>query len=325
LVKFIYAKASEDACVNVYPIGAVSKGQKGEELAEIGDMKAEGAVAISDDGKPVSSPVLMRRALEYANMFNCLVISHCEDLSLVAEGSMNEGAVSTRLGLKGIPCAAEEVQAARDVIIAGEMGARLHLAHLSTAGSVEILRQAKKNGIKVTAETCPHYFSLTEEAVDGFNTNAKMSPPLRTQKDVEAIIEGLADGTIDAIATDHAPHHVDEKDVEFAYAANGIVGLETALALGVTHLVKTNRLTLLQLIEKMSKNPAEILGLEKGKIKEGQAADLVIFDIDTPYTVKAEEFETKSKNSPYIGCELYGKVEYTLVNGNVVVENGKLI
>jgi len=325
LVKFIYAKASEDACVNVYPIGAVSKGQKGEELAEIGDMKAEGAVAISDDGKPVSSPVLMRRALEYANMFNCLVISHCEDLSLVAEGSMNEGAVSTRLGLKGIPCAAEEVQAARDVIIAGEMGARLHLAHLSTAGSVEILRQAKKNGINVTAETCPHYFSLTEEAVDGFNTNAKMNPPLRTQKDVEAIIEGLADGTIDAIATDHAPHHVDEKDVEFAYAANGIVGLETALALGVTHLVKTNRLTLLQLIEKMSKNPAEILGLEKGKIKEGQAADLVIFDIDTPYTVKAEEFETKSKNSPYIGCELYGKVEYTLVNGNVVVENGKLI
>ncbi len=325
LVKFIYAKAAEDACVNVYPIGAVSKGQKGEELAEIGDMKAEGAVAVSDDGKPVSSPVLMRRALEYANMFNCLVISHCEDLSLVAEGSMNEGAVSTRLGLKGIPCAAEEVQAARDVIIAGEMGARLHLAHLSTAGSVEILRQAKKNGINVTAETCPHYFSLTEEAVDGFNTNAKMNPPLRTQKDVEAIIEGLADGTIDAIATDHAPHHVDEKDVEFAYAANGIVGLETALALGVTHLVKTNRLTLLQLIEKMSKNPADILGLDKGRIAKGQAADLVIFDIDSPYTVKTEEFETKSKNSPYIGCELYGKVDYTLVNGKIIVENGKLI
>ncbi|MBE7009859.1 MAG: dihydroorotase [Ruminococcaceae bacterium] len=325
LVTFVRSKAAETASVNVFPIGAVSKGQKGEELAEIGDMKDAGAVAISDDGKPVSSPVLMRRALEYANMFNCLVISHCEDMSLVAEGSMNEGAVATRLGLKGIPCAAEEVQVARDIIIAGEMGARLHLAHLSTAGSIEILRQAKAKGISVTAETCPHYFTLTDEAVDGFDTNAKMNPPLRSAQDVEAIIEGLADGTIDAIATDHAPHHVDEKDVEFAAASNGIIGLETALSLGITYLVKTNRISLMKLIELMSKNPSDILGIGKGSIAKGQAADLVVFDMETPYTVKAEDFASKSKNSPYIGHTLYGKVAYTVVNGKPVVVNGELV
>ncbi|MBE7022523.1 MAG: dihydroorotase [Ruminococcaceae bacterium] len=325
LIKFIYAQAAEKGCINVFPIGSISKGQKGEELAEIGDMKSEGAVAVSDDGRPVESPMLMRRALEYADMFDTLVISHCEDLSLVGGGSMNEGAVSTRLGLKGIPKAAEEVQVARDVILAGETGARLHLAHISTAGSVEIVRRAKAQGFPVTAETCPHYFTLTEEAVDGFNTNAKMNPPLRSAEDVEAIICGLADGTIDAIATDHAPHHVDEKNLEFATAANGIIGLETALALGVTYLVRTNRLTLSALIQKMTQNPAGILGITKGRLQEGQDADLVVFDITTPYTVKAEDFASKSKNSPYIGCELYGKVDYTLVGGDIVVEHGELL
>jgi len=325
LITFIYARTAETGCINVLPIGAISKGQKGEELAEIGEMKAEGAIAISDDGRPVSNPVLMRRALEYADMFDCLVISHCEDLSLVAGGSMNEGAVSTRLGLKGIPRSAEEVQVARDTILAGETGARLHLAHISTAGSVEIVRQAKAKGFPVTAETCPHYFTLTEEAVDGFNTNAKMNPPLRSAEDVEAIIEGLMDGTIDAIATDHAPHHVDEKNVEFGFAANGIVGVETALALGITYLVKENRLSLMELLEKMTLNPAAILGISKGAIAEGNIADVIVFDIDTPYTVKAEDFASKSKNSPYVGYELYGKVDYTLVGGKVVIEHGEFI
>lgn len=325
LIKFIYAQTAEKGSVNVFPIGAVSKGQKGEELAEIGDMTAEGAVAISDDGRPVANPMLMRRALEYANMFGTLVISHCEDLSLVGGGSMNEGTVSTRLGLKGIPCAAEEVQVARDVILAGETGARLHLAHISTKGSVEIVRRAKEAGIPVTAETCPHYFTLTEEAVDGFNTNAKMNPPLRRAEDVEAIIKGLADGTIDAIATDHAPHHIDEKNVEFAVAANGIIGLETALALGVTYLVRTNRLSLNELLEKMTQNPAEILSISKGSLAEGQDADVVIFDTEKAYTFTAEDIASKSKNSPYIGHELYGKVEYTIVSGKIIVQDGALI
>ena len=320
LVEFVKNKAAKEGCVNVYPIGAVSKGQKGEQLAEIGDMKEAGAVAVSDDGRPVSNPVLMRHAMEYADMFGMLVISHCEDLNLVAGGSMNEGFVSTRLGLKGIPNAAEEVQIARDVILAKETGKRLHIAHVSTAGGVEIIRQAKKQGIRVTAETCPHYFTLTDEAVEGFDTNAKMNPPLRTQKDVDAVIEGLCDGTLDAIATDHAPHHRDEKEVEFAVAANGIVGLETALCLGVTHLVRKKYLTLSELLAKMTCNPADILSLNKGKLEEKADADIVIFSDDEAYTVDKETFASKSKNTPYHGWEVYGRVECTIVGGKVVYE-----
>ena len=320
LIEFVKNKAEKVGCVNVYPIGAVSKGQKGEQLAEIGDMKEAGAVAVSDDGRPVSNPELMRRAMEYADMFDMLVISHCEDLFLVAGGSMNEGIVSTRLGLKGIPNAAEEVQIARDIIIAKETGKRLHIAHVSTAGGVEIVRQAKKHGICVTAETCPHYFTLTEEAVEGFDTNAKMNPPLRTQADVDAVIAGLADGTLDAIATDHAPHHRDEKEVEFAVAANGIVGLETALCLGVTHLVKKNHLTLSELLAKMTVNPANILCLDKGQLAEGKDADIVIFSDDEAYTVNKETFASKSKNTPYDGWEVFGKVSCTIVGGKVVFE-----
>lgn len=320
LVEFVKNKAAKEGCVNVYPIGAVSKGQKGEQLAEIGDMKEAGAVAVSDDGRPVSNPVLMRHAMEYADMFGMLVISHCEDLNLVAGGSMNEGFVSTRLGLKGIPNAAEEVQIARDVILAKETGKRLHIAHVSTAGGVEIIRQAKKQGIRVTAETCPHYFTLTDEAVEGFDTNAKMNPPLRTQKDVDAVIEGLCDGTLDAIATDHAPHHRDEKEVEFAVAANGIVGLETALCLGITHLVRKKYLTLSELLAKMTCNPADILSLNKGKLEEKADADIVIFSDDEAYTVDKETFASKSKNTPYHGWEVYGRVECTIVGGKVVYE-----
>jgi len=320
LIEYVKNKAAQVGSVNVYPVGAVSKGQKGEQLAEIGDMKEAGAVAISDDGRPVSNPELMRHAMEYADMFNMLVISHCEDLSLVAGGSMNEGIVSTRLGLKGIPNAAEEVQIARDIILAKETGKRIHIAHVSTAGGVEIIRQAKKQGILVTAETCPHYFTLTEEAVEGFNTNAKMNPPLRTQKDVDAIIAGLCDGTLDAIVTDHAPHHRDEKEVEFAVAANGIVGLETSLCLGITYLVKKNLLTLSELLAKMSCNPANILGLNKGKLEEQADADIVIFSMDELYTVDKETFASKSKNTPYHGWEVYGRVDCTICGGKVVYE-----
>ncbi len=323
LIEFVKNKAEKEGSVHVWPIGAISKGQKGEQLAEIGDMRAAGAVAVSDDGHPVSNPELMRRALEYADMFNTLVISHCEELSL-AGGFMNEGPVATRLGLKGIPNAAEEVQLARDVIIAGELKKRIHIAHVSTEGSVEIVRQAKRRGIRVTAETCPHYFTLTEDAVEGFNTNAKMNPPLRTAKDVEAIIAGLADGTIDAIATDHAPHHEDEKDVEFAAALNGIVGLETALPLGITYLVKENKLSLLDLLKHMTSLPADILGIKKGRLAVNEDADIVIFDIETPYEVDTKSFASKSKNSPYHGYQLYGKVAYTLVDGKIVVKEGKL-
>lgn len=319
LIEFVKNKAAKEGSVNVYPIGAVSQGQKGELLAEIGDMKEAGAIAVSDDGRPVSNPVLMRHAMEYADMFDMLVISHCEDLNLVAGGSMNEGLVSTRLGLKGIPNAAEEVQIARDVILAKETGKRLHVAHVSTAGGVEIIRQAKKQGIRVTAETCPHYFTLTDEAVEGFDTNAKMNPPLRAQKDVDAIIAGLCDGTLDAIATDHAPHHRDEKDVEFAVAANGIVGLETSLALGVTYLVHTGHLTMAELLAKMTCNPADILKLNKGRLEENQDADIVIF-ADEAYTVDKETFASKSKNTPYHGWEVFGRVDCTICGGKVVYE-----
>jgi len=318
MIEFVKSKAAAVGHVHVWPIGAVSKGLAGEQLAEIGDMREAGAVAVSDDGRPVANPELMRRALEYADMFDTLVISHCEDLSL-ANGAMNEGAVSTRLGLKGIPNAAEEVQVARDVIIAGELGKRIHIAHVSTAGSVEIIRQAKARGIRVTAETCPHYFTLTEEAVEGYDTNAKMNPPLRTEKDLLAVIAGLADGTIDVIATDHAPHHEDEKNVEFAVALNGIVGFETALGLGITYLVKKDKLTLQELLQKMTCMPAKILGIEKGQLMEGAAADIVIFDMEHPYRVNVSSFASKSKNSPYNGYELYGKVEYTLADGKVVI------
>ncbi|MBE7035497.1 MAG: dihydroorotase [Ruminococcaceae bacterium] len=317
LISFVKNRAKEVGSVNVWPIGAISKGLAGEQLAEIGDMRAAGAVAISDDGKPVSSPELMRRALEYSDMFDTLVISHCEELSL-ANGYMNEGAVATRLGLKGIPKAAEEVQIARDIILAGELGKRIHIAHVSTSGGVDIIRQAKKAGIRVTAETCPHYFSLTDEAVDGFNTNAKMNPPLRNSEDVAAVIGGLADGTLDAIATDHAPHHVDEKNVEFAAAANGIIGLETALGLAITYLVKPGHMSLSDLISVMSAKPAAILGIKRGTLQAGQAADVVIFDADEAYTVDVSSFASKSKNSPYDGWELYGKVCCTIVDGKIV-------
>jgi len=321
LVQYVMNRGKEVGLTNVLTCGCISKGQQSGELAEIGELKAAGAVGISDDGRPVISPSLMRKALEYAKMFEIPVLSHSEDLDLVDGGSMNEGYMSTYLGLRGIPKAAESVAVSRDVLLAEETGGRLHICHVSTRNSIEAIRAAKKRGVQVTAETAPHYFSLTDKACDGFNTNAKMNPPLRDEDDVHAVIEGLMDGTLDAIATDHAPHHFDEKELEFDLALNGIVGLETSLALGVTYLVKTGKLTMSQLIEKMSTNPAEIIGIDKGTLGEGKAADLVIFDAETPYQVCVNAFASKGKNSPYDGFELCGRVETTICGGKIVYQN----
>ena len=321
IVQYIKEKSKEVGTVNVYPIGAISKKLQGKELAEIGELKFAGVVAISDDGNPVMSASLMRRALQYANMFGTPVISHCEDLSLIDEGVMNEGYMSTYLGLKGISRSAEEVMIARDVVLAETENVPVHIAHVSTAGGVELIRQAKARGVKVTCETCPHYFTLTDEAVEGYNTYAKMNPPLRTEKDVEAIKKGLQEGTIDVIATDHAPHHRDEKNVEFNLAAKGIIGLETALSLGITYLVDTGILTMEQLLYKMCINPADILGLNKGSLGINKPADIIVLDKEEEYTIDVNEFYSKSKNSPYDGFKLKGKVYYTIVNGKVVVRD----
>ena len=324
VISYIVNKAKEQAYANVYPIGAISKGLKGQQLAEMGDMKEAGAVAVSDDGRPVENANFMKNAMVYANGFDLPVISHCEDMSLKNDGSMNEGYTSTYMGLRGISRASEEVMVSRECILAETYNVPVHIAHVSTKGSVETVRQAKKRGVKVTCETCPHYFTLTEEAVEGFNTNAKMNPPLRTKEDVEAIIEGLKDGTIDAIATDHAPHAIDEKNCEFDMALNGIVGLETAFGLSYTYLVKTGKLTLAELIGKLSTNPSKILRINKGELKEGAVADVSVFDLENQYTVKTAEFMSKSKNSPYDGFELYGKADTVIVNGEVKVEKGEL-
>ncbi len=324
VIEYIKSTAKKVGYVNVYPIGAITKGLKSEELAEIGSFKFAGVVAVSDDGKPVESAGLMRRALEYADMFDVTVISHCEEMT-IAEGSMNEGSVATALGLKGISNAAEEIMVNREIILAENTGTAVHIAHISTKGSVEAIRQAKKRGVRVTCETCPHYFTLTEEAVSGYNTNAKMNPPLRTSEDVEAIKAGIADGTIDAIATDHAPHNIDIKRCEFKDAANGIIGLETSLGLSVKYLVKTGIITMSELIRKMSLNPANILGLGKGSLSVGSSADVIIFDADKEYTVDVSKFVSKSKNSPYDGYVLCAKPEYTIVGGEIKVNRGELV
>ena len=325
MAEYVINRAAQVGRVNVYPIGAVTRGLAGQELADIGELKFAGVVAISDDGRPVQNARLMRRALEYADMFDTLVVSHCEELELLDGGVMNEGFMSTSLGLKGISNAVEDIQIARDIILAEVTHTRVHICHVSTKGGVELVRQAKKRGVNVTCETCPHYFTLTEAAVEGFNTNAKMNPPLRTQEDLEAVIEGLVDGTIDVIATDHAPHHIDEKNVEFEKALNGIVGFETALGLGLTYLVKTGKLTLAELIRKMTLNPANLLSINKRCIMENKPADIIIFNPDEEYTVDVSSFSSKSKNSPYDGYRLHGKVEYTIVGGEIVVNQGILL
>lgn len=320
VTRYILKKAMEEGVVNVFPIGAVSKGLKGETLAEIGELKDSGCVAISDDGRPVANSGLMRLAMEYAKQFNLLVISHCEDTDLAGDGVMNEGFVSTKLGLKGIPDAAEDIMVAREIALAELTKGRLHIAHISTKGSVELIRNAKQRGLNITAEAAPHHFTLTDEAVIGYNTNAKMNPPLRAMQDVDAIKRGLKDGTIDAIATDHAPQTFDEKDVEFDKAANGIVGLETALPLCLS-LVFDNVLTLSELIVKLSANPAKLFGFDsKGTLKAGADADIAIVDLDKEWIVNAKELKSKSKNTPFDGWKMKGKAVKTIVAGKVVYE-----
>ncbi len=325
VIKYIINKAKQEGCVNVFPIGAITKGQKGEELAEIGEMKFAGAVAVSDDGKPVKSSSLMKKAMQYASMFDIAVISHCEDMDLAEEGVMNEGYTSTIMGLKGIPAAAEETMVAREIILSEYLKIPIHIAHVSTALSVELIRNAKKRGVKMTCETCPHYFSLTEEACLGYDTNAKVNPPLRTEADVRAIIEGIADDTIDIIATDHAPHHIDEKKLEFSLAMNGIAGFETALPLAVTNLVRTGAITMNKLVEKMCLNPARLLSISKGTLEVGGSADITIVDINDEFIVEPLNFSSKSKNSPFGGMKLFGPVWGTIVGGKPIVSEKILL
>lgn len=320
VVRYIIEKSQKEGYVNVYPIGAITKGLEGNELSEMGIMREAGIVAVSDDGKPVMNSDVMKKALIYAGQFGLPVISHCEDLNLTDNGSMNEGLTSTILGLRGIPSASEDVMVSREIILSEYTNVPIHIAHVSTKVSVELIRQAKNRGIKITAETCPHYFTLTEEACRDYNTNAKMNPPLRSQKDLEAVIEGLKDGTIDIIATDHAPHHFDEKNVEFEKAANGIVGFETALALSYTGLVEKGHLSFQQMIEKLTVNPAEMLKIDKGTLEEGKTADIILVDFDNEYKVDVSKFVSKGKNSPFDGFKVKGRVMTTIVGGKIVYE-----
>jgi len=321
-VGFIVRQAQRASAARVHPIGAISVGQSGKVLAEFGEMVGAGAVAVSDDGKPVASAQLMRTALEYARTFRIPVIDHCEEPTLSAGGSMNEGIVSAKLGLKGIPAEAEEIMVIRDILLARLTGGHVHLAHMSTKGSVELIRWGKERGISVTAEVCPHHLSLTEDRVRGYDTNAKMNPPLRTAADVEALREAVRDGTIDLVATDHAPHHYDEKEREFADAPNGIVGLETALAVIITNLVETGTLTFSDLVDRMSCTPARVFHLDGGTLKRGAVADVSVFDPDARWIVDSSRFLSKGRNTPYDGMTLVGRAACTIVAGSVVFRSG---
>jgi dihydroorotase len=317
VTRFILDQAEKHGHARVYPVGAISQGLLGKALSEYAELKETGCVAVSDDGWPVMNALLMRRALEYARTFELLVISHAEDLDLRGEGVMHEGKVSVRLGLKGMPAAAEEIMVYRDIRLARLTGARLHIAHVSTAGSVAIIREAKMSEIGITAETAPHYFSLTDEAVEGFDTNAKVNPPLRSGWDRDAILEGLSDGTLDAIACDHAPHSVMEKDLEFNAAAFGLIGLETSLGLSLK-LVHDGVLTMSQLIAKMSANPARILGVPGGTLAIGSPADITLIDPNKEWTVDPAQFASKSRNCPFQGWNLQGKAVMTILAGEIV-------
>ena len=315
VLKYVIDRAAETDNCKVYPIAAVTKGQQGKEITEMGKLLEAGAVAFSDDGRPVADSNTMRLALEYASGFDALVISHCEDLSLAAGGVVNEGFNATVVGLRGITRAAEETMVAREIILAEALGCRVHIAHVSTAGSVELVRAAKARGVKVTCETCPHYFSATDDEILSFNANAKINPPLRLQSDVDAIIAGLKDGTIDVIATDHAPHHSDEKNKEFDLAPNGTSGFETAFSVGYTYLVDAGHLELAELVDLMSRNPARILRVEGGEIAEGAVADITIADLDSDYVVDSSRFVSKGKNSVFNGWKLRGVIKNVFVNG----------
>ncbi|HAD80879.1 MAG: dihydroorotase [Candidatus Edwardsbacteria bacterium RIFOXYD12_FULL_50_11] len=315
LVQFIKSRQIPEC--RIYPVGAITKGSLGEELAEIGDMYQSGIVGISDDGKPVTNSNLMRRALDYCRMFDIPVISHCEDKFLSADGAMNEGALATKLGLRGIPNAAEAAMAARDVMLADLTGGRVHIAHVSCAETVDIIRRAKRAGIKVTAETCPQYFMLSQEAVIGYDSMMRVNPPLRSKADLMTIIDALKDGTIDCIATDHAPHSSEEKEVEFDQAPCGMLGLETSLGLCWTHLVEKNILTVSQLVEKMAVNPARILKIQNS-IEPKAPANLTIFDPKAEWEVDPSKFRSKSRNTPFKGWKIKGKAVMTIVDGQLI-------
>ena len=317
VVGYIVARGREVNLCKVRPIGAITKGEKGEQLAEIGKMKEAGAVAISDDGRPVANARIMRLAMEYASDFGLICLSHCEDKDLVDGGVVNEGYNSTLAGLKGIPRAAEEIMLAREIILAETLGKRAHICHVSTKGGVQLLREAKKRGVAITAETCPHYFTLTDDVITSFDANTKVNPPIREAEDVAAIREGLRDGTLDCIVTDHAPHHKDEKNVEYNLAAFGISGIETSFSLSYTYLVKAGVLTLEQLADRMSAAPARILGLEGGVLAEGNAADIMLADLNAKYVIDSKDFVSRGKNTPFNGTEVYGKVCCTIVDGDV--------
>jgi dihydroorotase len=317
VTEFILRQARKSNLVRVYPIAAITKGQKGESLTEFGDLRQAGVEGVSDDGLAVSNSEVMRRAIEYARYYDLVVISHCEDTNLSADGVMHEGVVSTQIGLRGIPAASEEVMVQREISLARLTGCPVHIAHVSTAGSVQLIRRAKEENVTVTAETAPHYFSLDHRAVIGYDTNAKMNPPLRTPEDVQAIKRGLAEDVLDVIATDHAPHSPLEKDLEFDRAAFGIIGLETALPLTLA-LVQEGVLTLPEAIKKMSYNPATILGVNGGSLREGGPADLAIFDPKQEYTLQAGDIQSKSKNSPFIGQPLKGRNLLTMIGGRIV-------
>jgi dihydroorotase len=311
----------------VYPVGAVTKGSAGKELAEMGEMKAAGAVAFSDDGYPVSTSEVLRCALEYLKSFGCVLMEHPEDLELSEGGQINRGITSTIAGFRGIPHEAEEIIVARDILVAGMTGGRLHLTHISTKGSVDLVREAKRKGIAVTCDCTPHHLTLTESAVleTSYDTNTKVNPPLRSQEDVEALREGLSDGTIDAVATDHAPHHLDDKWVEYNYAANGIVGLETSVGLVIDRLVRPGILSWMRMAEVMSLNPARILGVPGGSLAVGEVADITVIDPECEWSVNPREFKSKGRNTPFEGWRLDGAPYATIIGGRIIAKGRELV
>ena len=317
ITELIFSQAKKTNLVNVFPIGAITKGLKGESLSDMGELKEAGCIGYSDDGRPVMDSELMRRAFEYSRMFGLPCIQHSEILDLTREGCMNEGIISTELGLKGMPVEAEDIMVFRDICLLRKTGGRLHVAHISSGGAVELVRQAKAKGLPVTCEVAPHHFTLTEEACRNYDTNAKMSPPLRTHEDLELIKEGLRDGTIDIIATDHAPHDVADKQMEFSKACFGIVGLETALPLTLK-MVDEKVITLQKAVDLLTHQPCRLFNLDKGSLGVGRDADIVIFNPKTQYTIEPEKFKSRSKNSPYKGWKVRGKVLHTLVAGKTI-------
>lgn len=321
MVELVLTKARAEGVVTVYPVACITKGRRGEELTEMGELQAAGVKAVSDDGEPVTSPMLMRSALQYAGMLDLLVINHAEDKSLTGKGVAHAGFTAAKLGLAGVPRSAYEIMIARDLLLAEETGCRLHIPHVSTAGAVRMLREAKARGVRVTAETAPHYLALTDEALCGYDTNLRVNPPLPEPKDQQALIEGLCDGTLDAIATDHAPHSRREKETEFALAAPGISGLETAWSLVLTTLVASGKLSLLEAVRRLTVNPARILNVPKGTLAPGADADLVLFDPNAERTVKRTEFVSQSDNTPFDGWTVKGRVWATWAAGELVYQD----